>query len=86
MTERERPGETSSPSASSEIRLVWRDGPFQLECAGRQGALRLKVFEGGRLQAQEDVVSAESAYVRGRDLCQRLEHSRRLKFGKKGSA
>lgn len=85
MSEREKPDETWPPSGSSEVRLVWRDGPFQLECAGRQGALRLKVFEAGRLQVQEDVASAESAYARGRDLCQRLERSR-PKFGKKGSA
>ena len=85
MAERENNGGTRAPSGSGEIRLVWRDGPFQLECVDRQGELCLNVFEGGRLLAQEDVTSAESAYAVGRDLCKHLQRSRHLRFGK-GSA
>jgi hypothetical protein len=83
MTERddERDGGESRMGVG-EIRLVWHDGPFQLECAGRTGALRLRVFEGGTLQAQESVTSAEAAYQRGKALCARLTHERTRAYGK----
>ena len=76
-----RSGKESSPSGRAGMRLVWQDGPFRVVCAGRQGAMRLTVFEGGAVQAEADVVSAESAYQRGREICARLIRDRRRDHG-----
>jgi hypothetical protein len=84
----ERDDETNgveSRSRAGEIRFLWHDGAFQLECAGRTGALWLRVFEDGVLQAQETVASAEVAYQRGKVLCARLARGRKREYGK-GSA
>jgi len=82
MTEPKDSGGDSVPSnGCSELRLLWLEGPFQLECVGRTGAMRVSVFEGGVLLAEEQVTSAEAAYRRGRELCATLIHDRR-QYGK----
>ena len=74
-------GEPVPSSNCSEVRLLWLEGPFQVECAGRTGAMRVSVSEHGVLLAEEQVTSAESAYRRGHELCASLIHDRR-QYGK----
>ena len=82
MTQESKQGDGDRESGFTEIRLLWQDGPFQLECVGRTGAMHVSVFEGGVLLAEEQVTSAESAYRRGRELCASLSQDRRRQYGK----
>ena len=82
MTQQGNQGDADRKSGVTEIRLLWLDGPFQLECAGRSGAMQVSVFEGGVLLAQEEVPSAEAAYRRGRELCASLSQGRKRQYGK----
>ena len=66
-------------------RIVWRDGPFRLECAADGSAMRLSVYYGPRVMAEEAVDSAEAAWQRATDLCRRLGREQ-LAAGERGSA
>ena len=64
------------------VRVVWREGPYRLECAGRADALRLRIYAEDRLVAEEIVASAEAGYRRGREICERLPRSEPRGYGK----
>ena len=45
-------------------RIVWRDGPFRMECMDAGHGMRLTVFSGDSVLAQESVESAEVGWRR----------------------
>ena len=71
--------------AARRMRIVWRDGPFRLECAAEGSAMRLSVYYGRRVMAEEAVDSAEAAWHRATDLCRRLGREE-LAAGERGFA
>ena len=65
----------------SGIRITWRDGLYQLECAGSGETMRLRIYQQGLLVAEERVASAEEAYRRGHELCAALERGGAREYG-----
>jgi hypothetical protein len=68
----------SRPAAAGHdrrhTRIVWRDGPFRVECTGG-ASLTLSVYYGGAVLAEEAVPSAEAAWERATEICRRLDRS-----------
>jgi hypothetical protein len=65
-------------------RIIWRDGPFRVECVGAAAKMTLSVYDGRFVLAEETVESAEMAWRRGTELCRQLEV--RELAGQRGSA
>jgi len=78
---RTRPNSFNHEKASA--RIVWRDGPFRMECMDAGHGMRLTVFRNDSVVAEERVASAEVAWRRSAEICQQL--SRRA-VGERGSA
>jgi hypothetical protein len=57
----------------TQTRIVWCDGPFRVECAGNGPAMRLCVYYGRFVMAEETVASAEVAWQRGTEICRQLD-------------
>ena len=53
-------------------RIVWRDGPFLVECTGRGAEMELCVYYERFVMARETVASAESAWTRASEICRQL--------------
>lgn len=53
-------------------RIVWRHGPFRVECSGAGPVMRLTIFYGRFVMAEETVESAEAAWQRAQDICRQL--------------
>jgi hypothetical protein len=64
---------------------VWRDGAFRLECVADGDGMRLIVYYGRFVLAQETVESADIAWQRGTELCRQLS-SRDMAAYQRGSA
>ncbi len=56
----------------TRARIVWRDGPYRLECAGTGHGMKLCVYYGRFLMAEDVVDSAEAAWQRAAELCREL--------------
>jgi hypothetical protein len=56
----------------TQARIVWRDGLFRVECTGNDNPMRLCVYYGRFLMANEAVESAEVAWQRGTEICRQL--------------
>jgi hypothetical protein len=52
--------------------IVWRQGPFRVECSGAGPAMRLAIYYGRFVMAEETVDSAETAWQRAQDICRQL--------------
>jgi hypothetical protein len=53
-------------------RIGWRDGPFMIECTGAGKGLRLRVYYGRHVMADEWVASVQAAWSRGSEICGEL--------------
>jgi hypothetical protein len=53
----------------TQTRIVWRDGPFRVECTGEGKGMRLRVYYGGHVMADERVPSVQAAWNRGTQVC-----------------
>jgi hypothetical protein len=69
----------------SAARIVWRDGSFRVECVGQDRGMRVIVYYGRFVLAQETVESADMAWQRGTELCRQLS-SRDMAAYQRGSA
>ena len=69
----------------TETRIVWRDGSFRVECVGQSTGMRVVVYYGRFVLAQETVESADMAWQRGTELCRQLS-SRDMAAYQRGSA
>jgi hypothetical protein len=52
--------------------IAWRHGPFRVECSGAAPAMRLAIYYGRFVMAEETVESAEAAWQRAQDICRQL--------------
>ena len=62
----------SATHATMETRIVWRDGNFRLECVGQDAGMKVVVYYGRFILAQEAVDSADMAWQRGTEICRQL--------------
>jgi len=64
----------SNPASGNNprARIVWRDGPYRIECAGRGPGMKLTVYYGRFVMAEDAVDSAEAAWQRAAELCREL--------------
>jgi hypothetical protein len=69
----------------TETRIVWRDGSFRVECVGQNTGMRVVVYYGRFVLAQETVESADMAWQRGTEICRQLS-SRDMAAYQRGSA
>lgn len=69
----------------TETRIVWRDGSFRVECVGLTTGMRVVVYYGRFVLAQETVESADMAWQRGTEICRQLS-SRDMAAYQRGSA
>jgi hypothetical protein len=53
-------------------RIGWRDGPFMIECTGAGKGMRLRVYYGRHVMADEGVASVQAAWNRGTEICGEL--------------
>ena len=56
----------------TETRIVWRDGTFRVECVGQDSGMKVVVYYGRFMLAQETVDSADMAWQRGTEICRQL--------------
>ena len=56
----------------TETRIVWRDGSFRVECVGQGSRMRVLVYYGRFVLAEEVVESADAAWQRGTEICRQL--------------
>jgi hypothetical protein len=70
---------------STQSRIVWRDGQFRVECTGMGDPMKLCVYYGRFLMAEETVESAEFAWQRGTEICRQLGGGNMATY-KRGSA
>ena len=56
----------------TETRIVWRDGTFRVECVGQDSGMKVLVYYGRFMLAQETVDSADMAWQRGTEICRQL--------------
>jgi hypothetical protein len=69
----------------AETRIVWRDGSFRVECVGQGVGMRVLVYYGRFVLAEEAVESADMAWQRGTEICRQLS-SRDMAAYQRGSA
>ena len=64
----------SSPAGAkgTETRILWKDGPFHVECSGHGAPLKLCVYYGRFVMAEEIVESAKAAWTRSSEICRHL--------------
>jgi hypothetical protein len=56
----------------TETRIFWKDGPFRVECSGRGAPMKLCVYYGRFVMAEEIVESAKAAFTRSSEICRHL--------------
>jgi hypothetical protein len=56
----------------AQARIIWRDGPFRVECAGHGAAMKLCIYYGRFVMAEELVESAEAGWTRATEICKQL--------------
>jgi hypothetical protein len=61
-----------SRDTAAATRIVWFDGAFRVECAGRGPAMELTVYYGRYLMSQEPIGSVQQAWVRAGEICRLL--------------
>ena len=53
----------------TQTRIVWRDGPFRVECTGEGKGMRLRVYYGRHVMTDERVASVQAAWNRVAEVC-----------------
>ena len=59
-------------SKGTETRILWRDGPFRVECSGHGAPMTLCIYYGRFVMAEEIVESAAAAWTRSSEICRNL--------------
>ena len=62
----------SAAHARTDTRIVWRDGNFRVECVGQDAGMKVTVYYGRFMLAQEAVDSADMAWQRATEICRQL--------------
>ena len=67
-----RSGVSLGSDNAAPARIIWRDGPFLVECTGRGAAMELCVDYERFVMAREAVATAAAGWIRGSEICRQL--------------